>query len=221
MSRSKLERFRELESFEKVFQPGVEYPPADHELKGKWNEKVFQNNNPVVLELGCGRGEYTVEMAKLFADKNFIGIDIKGARIWRGAKTINEEYIPNAAFLRIPVEFIEYFFSAGEVSELWLTFPDPQMKKRQEIHRLTNPRFIGRFRKILSANGLLHLKTDSQFLYEYTLDVLKKEKGGILFHTSDLYSSSWKEKPGIQIKTTYEIKNISGGKGICYVCAEL
>lgn len=218
MSRSKLERFRELETFEKVFQPVVAFPAADYELKGKWNEKVFRNNNPIVLELGCGRGEYTVEMAKLFPGKNFIGIDIKGARIWRGAKTVNEEYIPNAAFLRIPVEFIEYFFSAGEVSELWLTFPDPQMKKRQEIHRMTNPHFVKRYRNILSGNGLLHLKTDSSFLYEYSLDVLQNEKGEIVFHSPDVYSSSWKNHPELQIKTTYESKNISGGNGICYVC---
>src|SRR5258705_4636635 len=129
MGKNKLKRFAEIKTFEKVFQPEVDFHSPDHELKGKWNEKVFLNDHPIVLELGCGRGEYTIGMAREFPGKNFIGIDIKGARLWRGAKTANESKMHNAAFLRIRIQLIEKFFAANEISEIWLTFPDPQLRE--------------------------------------------------------------------------------------------
>ena len=169
-SKNKLKRFRENETFANVIQPNREEVIAGNfPLKGVWARDFFKNNHPIVLELGCGRGEYTVNLAKEYPDKNFIGVDIKGARFWRGAKTALEEQIPNAAFLRTQIELIDHLFAQGEVSEIWITFPDPQIKYKRTKHRLTNQDFLAKYKHILSPEGLIHLKTDSEYLHGYTL----------------------------------------------------
>ena len=167
MGKNKLKKFGEMETFPNVFQyPFAELQKGPFPLKGKWNTEFFKNDNPIVLELGCGKGEYAVGMAKKFADRNFIGVDIKGARMWTGAKQSVQEGIANVAFLRTSIELIASFFEAGEVSEIWITFPDPQMQKVNK--RLTSTRFMQLYRQILKDGGLVHLKTDSPFLYAYT-----------------------------------------------------
>lgn len=217
MGKDKLRRWAELETFERTFQPKMDFPmPADFYLKGKWNSEVFKNEHPIVLELGCGRGEYTVHLAQQFEQKNFIGIDVKGARLWRGAKTINELNITNAAFMRIRIELIESFFAPHEVGELWITFPDPQMKTEREKKRLTNPFFIERYKRLLKPNGILHLKSDSAELYQYTLEVLEKEKGHFLISTNDLYNSHIVDDI-LSVKTTYEKIFLKEGKKITYI----
>ena len=170
MGKDKLKRFYELNTFTNVLQPSLNEIKPAHKIKGKWNLE-FKNDNPIVLELGCGKGEYTVGLAKLNPDVNFIGVDIKGARIWRGAKTTNDENIENVRFLRTKIDFIDHFFTKDEVSDIWLTFSDPQPKRPRK--RLTSPLFIDRYKKILCPNGIIHLKTDSNLLYHYTLDEIK------------------------------------------------
>jgi tRNA (guanine-N7-)-methyltransferase len=219
MGKNKLKRFAEIRMFEKVFQPKVDFHSPDHELKGKWNEKVFLNDHPIVLELGCGRGEYTTGMAKQFPGKNFIGIDIKGARLWRGAKTAHLENFTNAAFLRIRIELIEKFFAENEVSEIWLTFPDPQPRESKENKRLSSPHFLVKYKRMFQKKGRLYLKTDSKELFEYTLEILKYEKSKMLFFTNDLYNSDVNDAI-LSIQTTYETIFRKEGKSICYLCAE-
>ncbi|MEO8146427.1 MAG: tRNA (guanosine(46)-N7)-methyltransferase TrmB [Bacteroidia bacterium] len=216
MGKDKLRRWAELETFERTFQPKMDFPMPDFYLKGKWNSDVFKNENPIVLELGCGRGEYTVHLAKNFPQKNFIGIDIKGARLWRGAKTINEEKILNAAFVRMRIEFIENFFSPHEIGEIWLTFPDPQIKDKREHRRLTHPAFIERYKRMMKPNGILHLKSDSAEFYEYTLQSLAQEQGKFLVKTNDLYNSHIVDEI-LSIKTTYENIFLKEGKKITYI----
>lgn len=216
MGKNKLKRWAELVTFERVFQPDLVYPMPDHELKGNWNTTVFKNNFPIVLELGCGRGEYSIHLAKTFPQKNFVGIDIKGARLWRGAKTANEENILTAAFLRIRIEFIEAFFGKQEVSEIWITFPDPQLKDEREHRRLTHPEFIARYKRMFKPNGILHLKTDSAELHEYTLESLAAEKGTFLVRTNDLYGSGIADEI-LSVKTVYELKALMEGKKITYI----
>jgi len=203
MGKNKLKRWAELEKFDRVFQPGVEVGNFGTLLKGKWNSDVFHNNNPITLELGCGRGEYTVNMALRHPEKNFIGVDIKGARLWRGAKTSHEENMLHVAFLRTQIELIEYFFAPGEVSEIWITFPDPQPKQIRENKRLTSPAFLSRYKNMLQSGGLLHLKTDDTGLFEYTLDVLKQEQGELLYQSADLNHEK-EPPPHMDIQTTYE-----------------
>ena len=167
MSKNKLSKFADMERYPHVFQaPGVATDTTPFALKGRWHEDFFHNNNPIVLELGCGRGEYTVGLGKLFPNKNFIGVDIKGARMWTGATESLNEGMTNVAFLRTHIEFIERFFAPGEVAEIWLTFSDPQMKKVTK--RLTSTYFMQRYRRFLQDNGIVHLKTDSNFLFTYT-----------------------------------------------------
>ncbi|MEO5572412.1 MAG: tRNA (guanosine(46)-N7)-methyltransferase TrmB [Bacteroidia bacterium] len=219
VGKNKLKRFEEIKTFEKVFQPAIDFHAPDHELKGKWNEKVFFNDHPIVLELGCGRGEYTVVMAEKYPAKNFIGVDIKGARLWRGAKTAHENNIPNTAFLRIRIELIEKFFAQNEISEIWLTFPDPQLRESKENKRLSSPHFLEKYKKMFRGTGLLHLKTDSKELFDFTAAVLKKEKGELKFFTEDLYVSN-AVYPDLLIQTTYEKIFLNQAKPICYLCFE-
>ena len=219
MGKNKLRRFEEIKTFENVFQPVIDFRSPDHELKGKWNEKVFMNDQPIVLELGCGRGEYTIGLAQHYPGKNFIGVDIKGARLWRGAKTAHENKISNAAFLRIRIELIEKFFAENEVSEIWITFPDPQLRESKENKRLPSPHFFEKYKKMFCGKGLLHLKTDSIELFEFALESLKKEKGKILFFTTDLYNSEANDLI-LSIQTTYETMFRKAGKNICYLCFE-
>ena len=172
-SKNKLKRFKENETFVNVFQPKrEELVGGTFALKGRWNQTFFNNDNPLVLELGCGKGEYSLGLARKYPDKNFIGIDIKGARFWRGAKTAIEDGINNVAFLRIQIELIEYAFANNEVDEIWITFPDPQIKYKRTKHRMTNATFLERYKKVLRPEGIVNLKTDSEFMHGYTLGLL-------------------------------------------------
>ena len=216
MGKNKLARFAENETFANLFQLTYEQITKEgFALKGKWNEDFFKNDNPIVLELGCGKGEYTVGLAKKYPNKNFIGIDIKGARLWRGCKTSNEEKMTNVAFVRTHIQMIESYFAENEVSEIWITFPDPQLKKPNK--RLTCERFLKLYKNILKQDGIVHLKTDSQELYEYTKDeVLIPSKREILYNTNDLYNSDFKEDV-IEIQTFYESMYLKIGKPITYL----
>lgn len=216
MGKNKLARFAENETFANLFQLTYEQITKEgFALKGKWNELFFKNDNPIVLELGCGKGEYTVGLAKKYPNKNFIGIDIKGARLWRGCKTSNEDKMTNVAFVRTHIQMIESYFAENEVSEIWITFPDPQLKKPNK--RLTCERFLKLYKNILKQEGIVHLKTDSQELYEYTKDeVLIPSKREILYNTNDLYNSDFKEDV-IEIQTFYEAMYLKIGKPITYL----
>ncbi|MEP7168722.1 MAG: tRNA (guanosine(46)-N7)-methyltransferase TrmB [Bacteroidota bacterium] len=219
MGKNKLKRFAEIKTFEKVFQPVIDFHSPDHELKGKWNEKVFLNDHPIVLELGCGRGEYTIGLAKEYPEKNFIGIDIKGARLWRGAKTANENKISNTAFLRIRIELIEKFFAENEISEIWLTFPDPHLRESKENKRLSSPHFLEKYKRMFQKKGLMYLKTDSKNLFDFTHEILSKENGRMIFFSSDLYNPVV-ETDNVTIQTTYEKTFLKEGKNICFLCFE-
>jgi len=218
LGKDKLRRFEELGKFERVFQPGIEeINGKQYHLRGKWKSEVFKNNNPLILELGCGKGEYTIGLAKNFPDKNFIGVDIKGARIWKGAKTSHEEKILNAAFLRTRIELISSFFAMGEVDEIWVTFPDPQPTERRKKKRLTSAGFLTLYQGFLKDGGIMHLKTDSDLLYEYTLSLVRFNSLEILFESSDLYKRSDLPDPILGIKTYYEQKFLDQGSNINYL----
>lgn len=215
MGKNKLAKFADLETYPHVFQmPSREIKDSTFELKGKWNEKFFGNNNPIVLELGCGKGEYTVGLARLFPEKNFIGVDIKGARIWTGAKDAYENSIKNVAFLRTDIEMIHHFFEENEVSEIWLTFPDPQMKKTTK--RLTATNFMQSYQRFVKSDGLIHLKTDSNFMFTYTCEMVKVNNYPVNFSTTDLYASDFVD-PVLNIQTYYEQQWISRGISIKYI----
>lgn len=212
MGKNKLKKFAEMATFRCVVEcPRQTLMEGGFPLKGKWNTEFFAQNLPLTLELGCGKGEYTVGLALSNPGRNFIGIDIKGARMWKGASETEEKGIANAGFLRTQIELIDSFFAEGEVSELWITFPDPQMKKVNK--RLTSTRFIKQYRKIMPADGILNLKTDSPFLYEYTLRMARLNGLEILEHTSDLYAEGGADE-ATAIKTHYEKQWLSRGKKI-------
>lgn len=211
----KLARFAENETFPHMFQPKM-FPPEDHVLKGNWCSSFFKNTNPVVLELGCGRGEYTVNLAEKFPDKNFIGIDWKGARLWRGAKTSHTNKMGNVAFLRIQIQNILNFFSRDEISEIWITFPDPQPQQSRERKRLTSPRFLNLYKQILIDGGFIHLKTDNKGLYDYTCEIVEAHKFRKLYATDNLYESGLNDEL-LGIKTTYEKMFLEQGSKICYL----
>lgn len=219
MSKNKLAKFADMAEYEHVFE--YPYSVADNkefEMKGKWNKEVFKNDNPIVLELGCGRGEYTVGLAKMFPEKNFIGIDIKGARMWSGATQAKQEGLKNVAFLRTNIEIIELFFGKDEVREIWITFADPQMKKATK--RLTSTFFINRYRKFLQQDGIIHLKTDSNFLFTYTKYMAEKNDAPVLFITEDLYGEGLNDKI-LDIKTYYEQQWLDRGLKIKYIKMQL
>ena len=187
-SKNKLKRFRENDTFANVFQPKrEELVEGNYIMKGNWNKDYFKNDKPLVLELGCGKGEYTVGLAKRFPDKNFIGIDIKGARFWRGAKTAIEHHISNVAFIRTQIELVEYVFAQNEVDEIWITFPDPQIKYKRTKHRMTNTDFLKRYKSILKPDGIMNLKTDSEFIHCYTLLLLHFEGHEVLYSNHYVY----------------------------------
>jgi len=215
MGKNKLKRFAENETFENLFQH-THFDARNEQflLKGKWHEFFFQNNNPIVLEVGCGRGEYTIGMAQRFPNTNFIGIDRKGARIWRGCKDSVELNLKNVAFLRIKIEDIEYYFAQHEVNEIWVTFPDPQMRK--ERNRLISPNFISKYKKIIDTTGIIHLKTDSRELYEYVVQTAPIEKWNIIENIPNVYESG---VPSVltEIQTFYEKKWLQEGKVISYI----
>lgn len=219
MGKDKLRRFAENETFANMFQMKYEDVKDGFYLKGKWREEFFKNDNPLVLELGCGKGEYTVGLAKQYPDKNFIGIDIKGARMWRGCKTSVDENINNVAFVRSHVQLVNFYFGEKEVSEIWITFPDPQLKKPNK--RLTSPRFLDTYAKVLKDDAIIHLKTDSKELYDYTLnEVLIPQNRKVLVSTNNLYDSNIIEDV-ISIRTFYENIYLSQGKPITYLKFQL
>jgi len=219
MGKDKLKRFAENESFRCLFQPEFEEVfRKDYKLKGKWHSEVFKNDNPIVLELGCGRGEYTVEMGRKYPDINFIGIDIKGARLWRGAKSATEESLTNVAFVRCRIEFIEWLFGPGEVSEIWITFADPQINRDNK--RLTGTLFLERYRKFLVADGIIHLKTDSIYLHNYTVAMAKLNHLEIIEGNKDIYGSGRADEL-LSIKTHYEENYLSMGIPITYLTFKL
>ncbi|WP_314894988.1 tRNA (guanosine(46)-N7)-methyltransferase TrmB [uncultured Capnocytophaga sp.] len=218
MGKNKLKRFRENETFTNVLQPSrEEILSGNFPLKGKWASDFFQNGNPIVLELGCGKGEYTVNLAQQYPQKNFIGVDIKGARFWRGAKTALEEKVPNAAFLRCQIELIDMIFASNEVAEIWITFPDPQIKYKRTKHRLTNADFLEKYKKILAPDGLIHLKTDSEFLHGYTLGLLHGLGHEILYANHHIYRNEGAPAEVLAIQTTYEKIYLAQGKPITYI----
>ena len=191
---------------------------SEHPLKGRWGVEMFGNSNPIVMELGCGKGEYTVSLARKFPLKNFIGIDIKGARLWKGAKYATENNMTNVAFLRTRIEFIESLFAEGEVSEIWITFADPQEKKPKK--RLTHPIFLQRYRKFLAPGGVVHLKTDSRLLHHFTLETARANNLKVLEHNDDIYGSGRADEL-LSIKTFYETNFLSQGIPITYMAFTL
>ena len=215
-SKNKLKRFRENESFANVIQPTREQVLNGFSLKGNWSTH-FENKNPIILELGCGKGEYTVSLAKKYPSKNFIGIDIKGARFWRGAKSSVEENLKNVAFLRTQIELIDLCFSKQEVAEIWITFPDPQIKYKRTKHRLVTEDFLKKYQGILNDDGILHLKTDSEFLHGYLLGILHEGKHDILYANHDIYDSSSPPDEAIAIQTFYEKQYLEWNKPITYL----
>ncbi len=217
-SKNKLKRFKENETFTNVFQPTREEVVADQfPLKGKWNSDFFKNDHPIVLELGCGKGEYSVGLAERFPHKNFIGIDIKGARFWRGAKTAVENGLHNVAFVRTQIELIEHCFAANEVSEIWITFPDPQIKYKRTKHRMTNAAFLDNYKKILKPNGLMHLKTDSEFMHGYTLGLLHGAGHEVVYANHNIYKNEGAPAEVTGIQTFYESQYLEINKPITYI----
>ena len=222
--RNKLQKFAEILSYPNVYEnydpkaPGlVGEGGMPVEMKGQWAAKHFKNDHPIVLELACGRGEYCLGLAKMFPDRNFIGVDVKGARIWKGATLALEQELLNVAFLRTRIEQIALFFETDEVSEIWITFPDPFLRKGKANRRLTSPYFISQYRKFLKPMGLVHLKTDAPSLYEFTLETLTEdEQCQLLFHNDDIYSGEL-YTPELEIKTYYERMHLEEKKTIKYM----
>jgi tRNA (guanine-N7-)-methyltransferase len=217
-SKNKLKRFKENETFANVVQPTrEELTAANFSLKGNWGPKFFKNNKSIALELGCGKGEYTVNLAKNNPDRNFIGVDIKGARFWRGAKTALAENLKNVGFLRTQIELIDLCFAESEVDEIWITFPDPQIKYKRTKHRLTNSAFLDRYRSILKPDGVIHLKTDSEFMHGYTLGLLHGMVEEIEYAHHDIYGSHGTPDEITTIQTFYEMGYLEEGKKITYI----
>ena len=217
-SKNKLKRFGENETFENVFQPTREEVVSDaFELKGKWNTDFFKNNHPIILELGCGKGEYSVGLAARFPDKNFVGIDIKGARFWRGAKTAVDTNMHNVAFVRTQIELINHIFGENEVDEIWITFPDPQIKYKRTKHRMTNSEFLKLYFKILKPDGIVNLKTDSEFMHGYTLGLLHGEGHEVLYANHNIYVNEGSPKEVTEIQTFYEKQYLEINKAITYI----
>ena len=217
MGKDKIKRFAENATFRCVVQPEFEEVfRKDYALKGHWHDTFFKNPNPIVLELGCGRGEYTVALAKRFPEKNFIGVDIKGARLWRGAKTATEEEMENVAFLRTRIEFIESFFAPDEVDEIWITFPDPQLRKNRIKKRLTSPQFLEMYARFLREGGKIHLKTDSRPLHDYTKQLAELNHLAIEAANADIYGTGFADEV-LSIRTTYEQRFLQEGLPITYL----
>lgn len=215
-SKNKLKRFQENETFPNVIQPTREEVIHHFSYKGKWHS-FFKNNNPIILELGCGKGEYTLALAKQNPNKNYIGIDIKGARFWRGAKTAIENNITNVAFVRTQIELIDFIFEKNEVNEIWITFPDPQIKYKRTKHRMTNVSFLKKYHRVLKKEGLMHLKTDSEFMHGYTLGLLHGENHEIVYANHDVYKNEGAPEEVTTVQTFYESQYLEKDKAITYI----
>jgi tRNA (guanine-N7-)-methyltransferase len=223
MGKNKLFKFSELSSFPNTYQNYevkdpklIDYQGEEVDMKGNWHEQHFKNQQPITLELACGGGEYTVALARKYPDRNFIGIDIKGNRIWKGAKEALDGGVANAAFLRTRIEQLDLFFAENEVSEIWITFADPFLKPTKSQRRLTSSRFLEIYRKVLKKDGLVHLKTDSQVLYQFTLGTIAEEKLNLIYHSNDIYSAELYTEE-LEVKTYYEKMHLEKGKAIKYV----
>lgn len=222
MGKNKLKKFAALETYPHVLQYNYARLQAEgFPLRGRWGADFFHNDNPIVLELGCGKGEYTVGLARRNPDRNYIGIDVKGARIYTGATMALEEKLPNVAFLRASISDITSFFAPGEVSEVWITFPDPQMQYTRR--RLTSPQFLERYRQVLAPDAIIRLKTDSPFLYTYTRELVSRNGTPLLADTADLYADNNPDLPASlrEIRTFYEQQWLSRGKQIKYLAFRL
>jgi tRNA (guanine-N7-)-methyltransferase len=219
MAKRKLKKFAEVSSFDNCFFLSFEQSREEGlPLKGKWHKEFFKNDNPIVLELGCGKGEYTVGLAKRYPDKNFIGVDIKGNRIWTGAREAVDSKMNNVAFVRTRIDFIEACFAKDEVSEIWITFPDPQPQKTRERKRLTNMMFINRYRNVLKKGGVVNLKTDNEPFYDFSREVIKENNLQELDATNDLYANAGlRDEALTSIKTHYEKLFSEKGFKICYL----
>ena len=218
MGKNKLMKFAQMATFENVIQPRLdEVLNKDYKLKGNWNTVIFKNNNPIVLELGCGKGEYTVGLAQRYPGKNFIGVDIKGARMWRGASLALQNGLKNVCFLRTRIEHILSFFAPGEVAEIWITFPDPQEKRIRAKKRLTSSQFLPMYKKFLVTNGTIHLKTDNSLLYNYTCHLCHVNNLHVNISTNNLYNSGIADEALLSIKTFYETRFLAEGETIKYI----
>ena len=217
MPKNKIRKFKENLTFPHLFQFGYHNLMATgFKLKGKWHESFFKNKNPIILELGCGKGEYTIGLATKYPNNNYIGVDVKGARLWQGAKSTNEFGINNTAFLRTNIELIDYFFEANEIQEIWITFPDPHPKLAKAHKRLISPRFLSLYNQFLSPDGIIHLKTDNLGLFEYCLEIIELEKHRLIYQTNDTYNSNLKNEI-VNIQTFYEKQYLAEGKKINYL----
>ena len=215
-SKNKLKRFKENEAFKNVIQPTREEVVTNFTHKGKWHS-FFENNNPIIVELGCGKGEYTIALARKNPNKNYIGIDIKGARFWRGAKTAVEENLPNVAFVRTQIELVDFIFAENEVSEIWITFPDPQIKYQRTKHRMTNTSFLKKYHHILNEEGIMNLKTDSEFMHGYTLGLLHGAGHEVIYANHTVYKNEGAPKEVTETQTFYENQYLEVNKPITYI----
>jgi tRNA (guanine-N7-)-methyltransferase len=220
MSKNKLKKFEDVERFPNVFQY-TDYWNTDKEKpRGKWHDEIFENRNPIVLELACGKAEYTVNLARKYPFKNYIGIDKKGWRLWKGAKTALQESLNNTRFMRIFIDHLEEYFAPGEVDEIWIIFPDPFLRESKESNRLTSPKFLNIYKNILKPGGIIHLKTDSAQLFNYTLDIIENENCILIDRCDDIYM----ERPHddlLSIKTFYEKMHLKEGRTIRYISFKL
>jgi tRNA (guanine-N7-)-methyltransferase len=217
-SKNKLKRFKENDTFENVFQPTrEEVTSGEFKLKGKWNSDFFKNDNPIIVELGCGKGEYTVGLAERNKNANYIGIDVKGARFWRGAKTAVDTGLNNVAFLRTQIELLDFIFNENEIDEIWITFPDPQIKYKRTKHRMTNSEFLQLYKKVLKPDGIINLKTDSEFMHGYTLGILHGEGHEVLYANHNVYVNEGSPKEVTEIQTFYENQYLEVNKAITYI----
>ncbi len=219
MGKNKLKKFAQVETFDNVFFLSFEQAREEGlALKGKWNKEYFKNDNPIVLELGCGKGEYSVGLAARYPNKNFVGVDVKGNRIWTGAKTAIDDNMGNVAFIRTRVDFIESCFAENEVDEIWITFPDPQPQKTRVRNRLTNSTFLKKYKHVLKPGGIVNLKTDNEPFYDYTREVVAENKLELLDSTTDLYADTTQRDEALtSIKTYYEKLFSQRGFKICYL----
>lgn len=228
MGKDKLRKWKENKTFNHVFEPDLQdaVKGIDGEMKGKWGSEIFKNDNPITVEFGCGKGEYTVGLARMYPERNFIGVDIKGHRFWRGAKTSHEEGLPNVAFMRTKLEFIERYFEKDEVSEVWITFSDPQPKDEKGSKRITSPKFIERYKRILKPGSIINVKSDSQFLYDVSKEGYIENGYEILLDSQDVYGElvnrvSDELRAALEIKTFYEQRWLAEGKTIKFLQLKL